>query len=293
MYWLRKSLRTGAVSMAGAVACTALVACGSDGSDPGGKTAGRDKAAEKSPGAQEDGTAAVRSAYDRTAEAQTARMKLTTRTTAQGESVIAEGQGVIDLAEGDSEMTLTAGGQKIEQRVVDGILYQKPPEEQQAKVPGKKPWIKIDLKKAAQRAGGDSSQVNDPAESAGFAKGVTDKDVRKIGTEQVGGTSTTRYRVTIDVDKLAGTGDRAKADQLKKQLGPTLPMDVWLDDDGRIRRQQMDMRVKAPDGAESGGPQKAQVRTVIEYSDFGAELDVEPPAAGRTADMTDKATEQR
>ncbi|MGW7195478.1 hypothetical protein [Streptomyces chryseus] len=278
--------------MAGAVACTALVACGSDGSDPGRKTAGSDKAAKKSPGAQEDGTAAVRSAYDRTAEARTARMKLTTRTSAQGRSVSAQGQGVIDLAEGDSEMTLTAGGQKIEQRVVDGIVYQKPPKEQQAKVPGKKPWIKIDLKKAAQR-GGSSPQVNDPAESAGFAKGVTDKDVRKIGTEQVGGTGTTRYRVTIDVDKLAGTGDRAKADQLKKQLGPTLPMDVWLDDDGRIRRQQMDLRVKAPDGAASGGPQQAEVRTVIEYSDFGAELDVEPPAAGQTADMTDKATQQR
>ncbi|OEJ26770.1 hypothetical protein AS594_22055 [Streptomyces agglomeratus] len=288
MFELRKGLRTGAMGVAGAVACTALVACGSDSSDAGDKSAEKNQAEKKSPGVQEDGTAAVRTAYDKTAEAETARMTLTTRTSAQGKSVAAKGQGVIDLSEGDSEMTLSAGGQRIEQRVVDGIVYQKLPKAQQAKVPGKKPWVKIDLAKAAQQNGG-SSQVNDPAESAGFAKGVTDKDVKKIGTEQIAGTNTTRYRVTVDVDKLARTGDPAKADRLKKQLGPTLPMDVWLDDDGRIRRQQMDMHLKAPGGAAADGPQKADVRTVIEFSDFGAELDVEPPAAARTADLTGRA----
>ncbi|MGW7053907.1 hypothetical protein [Streptomyces sp. NPDC054887] len=291
MFGLREGLRAGAVGVAGAVACTALVACGSDGSEPGAKSAGEGKAAEKSPGAREDGTAAVRTAYERTAEAETARMTL--RTSAEGRTVSANGQGVIDLAEGDSEMTLTADGQRIEQRVVDGVLYQKLPEAQQAKVPGKKPWVKIDLKKAARQSGGGSSQANDPAESAAFAKGVTDKDVRKLGTERVGGTDTTRYRVTVDVDKLAGSGDRAKAEQLKRQLGPTLPMDVWLDDDGRIRRQQIDMRVNAPDGDRSGGPRKAEVRTVVEFSDFGAELDAEAPPAARTADMTGRATQQQ
>ncbi len=286
MFELRAGLKAGAIGVAGAVACTALVACGSDGPDTGGK------AGKKSPGAQEEGTAAVRTAYDRTAEAETARMTLKTRTTAEGKTVSVNGEGVIDLADGDSEMTLTAEGQKIEQRVIDGTVYQKVPEAQQANVPGNKPWIKIDLKKAAQQNGGGSggaTQVNDPAETAGFAKGVTDKDVKKIGTEKVDGTNTTRYRVTIDIDKLAGPGDRAKAEQLKKQLGPTLPMDVWLDDDGRIRRQQMDMRMKAPDGSGAGGPQKADVRTVIEYSDFGTELEADPPAAGQTADMTGKA----
>ncbi|MGW0545897.1 hypothetical protein [Streptomyces altiplanensis] len=284
MFELRAGLKAGAIGVAGAVACTALVACGSDGPDAGGKTG------KKGPGAQEEGTAAVRTAYDRTAEAETARMTLRTRTSAEGKTASVSGEGVIDLAGGDSEMTLTAEGQKIEQRVVDGTVYQKVPEAQQANVPGDKPWIKIDLKKAAQRnGGGGAAQVNDPAEAAGFAKGVTDKDVKKIGTEKAGGTNTTRYRVTIDVDKLAGPGDRAKAEQLKKQLGPTLPMDVWLDDDGRIRRQQMDMNMKAPAGPGAGGPQKVDVRTVIEYSDFGTELEVEPPAAGQTADMTGRA----
>ncbi|HET6858693.1 MAG TPA: hypothetical protein VFH94_16590 [Streptomyces sp.] len=291
MFRTRKDLKAGAIAVAGAVACTTLVACGSDSADSSDKSAKSSPSAKKSPGAQEEGTAAVRTAYEKTADADTARMKLTTRTSAGGKSVTADGQGVIDLGEGDSEMTLTAEGQKIEQRVVEGILYQKLPKEQQAKVPGKKPWIKIDLKKAAQQGGaGGESQASDPADSAGFAKGVTDKDVKKVGSEKVGGTDTTRYRVVVDVDKLAAD-DPAKAEQMKKQIGPTLPMDVWLDDGGRIRRQQLDMEIKAPKDAAAKGPQKANVRTVIEFSDFGTELEVEAPAAAQTADMTNKATQ--
>jgi hypothetical protein len=279
--------RATAVGVACLLAGTVLTACGSD-------TEPERKADASASSAGGDDGSAVRAAFDRTAEADTARMTLRTQTSAAGQSATADGKGVIDLSAGDSTMTISAGGQKIQQRVVDQVVYQKVPERQRAQVPGKKPWIKIDLKKAAAQQNGrqngqGGSQISDPAESAGFAKGITDKGTRKVGTEKIDGVNTTHYRVTVDVDRLS-TGA-----ELKRQVGPTLPMDLWLDDKGRIRRQQVDMTIKAATGQTGSGdsPRKAKVRTRIEFSDFGTEVEAQAPPADETADLTEKLSETR
>lgn len=291
MLRLKNGLRVTAIGVAGVLACTALTACGSDGANAGGSGSSKSPAAEgaKESGSQgDDGAAAVKATYQKTNDAKTARMVLRTQTTADGKSMAADGQGVIDLAGGNSEMTMTAEGQKIEQRVVDMVLFQKLPPEQRAGVPGKKPWIKIDLKKVAQQQGGGSAASN-PADSTAYTKSISEKDVKKLGTEKIGDANTTRYRVVVDVDKLANGA------QLKQQIGPTLPMEIWIDDDGRLRRQQTDMTLTAPKGtgADSSTPKKVKVRTVMELSDFGTKVDVKAPAAGEAADMTDKAQQQQ
>lgn len=280
--------RIAALSVAGVLAGTVLVGCGDGGSDS--DTGAKGASASGSSGAREEGTQAVRSAYDKTAEEDTARVTLKVRTTAQGTSVTADGKGTVDLEDGDSVMTVTAEGQRMEQRVVDQVLYQKPPAGQ---APGGKPWIKIDLEKVAARQGAGGQTMNDPARSAALAKAVDDKDVTEKGTADVGGVHTTRYRVVVDVAELP---DGRK---LSKQIGPTLPMDLWLDDEGRIRRQQVDMTVKAPAAAQgesraaaSSGPQRVTVRTVLEFTDFGVEVDADAPPARQVTDMTDEAARQ-
>ncbi|MFF5966731.1 hypothetical protein ACFY64_23965 [Streptomyces collinus] len=263
-----------------------LVGCGDDG-DSGGGAQGT--SASSSAGAQDQGTQAVRSAYDRTAEEDTAKVKLRVRTSAQGASQTANGQGAVDLGDGDSVMTLTVQGQQIEQRVVDHVLYQKIPKGQ---TPGGKPWIKIDLGKVSAQQGTGDQSMSDPAQSAAYAKAITDKDVTKKGTVTVNGVKTTHYRVSVDVAELPG------GDTLRKQVGPTLPMDVWLDDEGRMRRQQIDMTVKAPEATQrssadtSSAPGKVTVRTVMDFTDFGTEVEADEPPAGQVTDMTGKALEQ-
>src|SRR4051812_34309918 len=186
MAHLASGIRAGAIGAASLLACGMLTACGSDGDSEGkaGKTS-----ASASGGA--GGTAAVRTAYDKTAEEETARMTLRTETSAAGKTAAAQGEGVIDLEDGESTMTISAGGQKIEQRVVDQVLYQKLPPEQRAQIPGDKPWTKIDLKKAAaEQNSGSSNQINDPAQSASLAKGITDRNTKKVGTATVDGVKT-------------------------------------------------------------------------------------------------------
>ncbi|MFI7140137.1 hypothetical protein ACIBQ5_21055 [Streptomyces massasporeus] len=278
--------RVCALGVAGVLAGTVLVGCGEDGDSDDGT---RGTSADASAGTREEGTRAVRSAYDRTAEEDTAKVKLRVQTSPGGASQTANGQGVVDLDDGDSVMTLTMQGQRIEQRVIDRVLYQRMPRGQ---APGGKPWIKIHLGRVAAQQGTDGRSMSDPAQSAAYAKAITDKDVTEKGSATVNGVETTHYRVSADVADLPG------GDALRKQVGPTLPMDVWLDDEGRMRRQQIDMTVRTPEATRrsssgaTSAPEKVTVRTVMDFTDFGTEVEAVAPPAGQVTDMTGKALEQ-
>ncbi|TDT38111.1 hypothetical protein EV562_105125 [Streptomyces sp. BK208] len=281
-----KGTKTGAIALSALMGSVVLSGCGGDGgSGAKGGDASPGTSASRSTGAREQGTVEVRAAYDKTAEAESARMTIDMKLSAKGRTITSDAEGVIDLAEGDSVMTVTAQDKSIEQRVVEQVLYQKVPGQ---KAPGGKSWIKIDLKKVAARQGVSNQQIGDPAQTAAYAKAIIDKNVEKAGTEKIDGVDTTHYKVSVDVSRIPG------GDQLAEQLGPTLPMQVWLDDEGRLRRQQIDMTVKAPASASaepdgSGSPEQLKMTTVMQYSDFGTEVDAEAPPAGQVADMTDQA----
>ncbi|GAA4800088.1 hypothetical protein [Streptomyces ziwulingensis] len=296
-----RAFRIGTAGVAGVLAGTLLTACGSEGDASGGKAAGASagasssaasssSASSSSPSAREGGrgASAVRGAYERTAEAGSARLKLKVTSGAEGQSFTAQGQGAIDLDGGASTMTVTAAGQRIEQRVVEQILYQKLPVDSEQS--GGKPWIKIDLKRAAAQGLGGQG-IGDPAQSAAYAKAISDKDVTEAGPERIDGVNTTRYHVTVDVGRL--TAGKA----LEQQLGSTMPMDVWLDDEGRIRRQRTDMTVEVPgqggQPSASASAQPLKVSTLMEFSDFGTEVRAEAPPAGQVTDMTDKVLRQQ
>ncbi|CAL9423812.1 hypothetical protein OEB94_04955 [Streptomyces sp. ICN988] len=182
-------------------------------------------------------------------------------------------------------MRITAQGKSVEQRVVDQVLYQKSPDQ---KAPGGKSWIKVDLEEVAAQQGLSNQQIGDPAQTAAYSKAITDKDVEKVGPEKIDGVDTTHYKVTVDVSALPG-GDR-----MSRQLGPTLPMQVWLDDEGRLRQQRIDMTVKAPASASAkpdntASSKQLKMSTVMRFSDFGTEVDAKAPPAEQVADMTDQA----
>ncbi|MEU4655883.1 hypothetical protein AB0G32_18380 [Streptomyces sp. NPDC023723] len=282
-----RGTKTGAITVAALLGGAVLAGCGADGTD--GTPKARDgsasaSASSSSPAAQEPGTAEVRAAYDKTAEAESARTTIDMELAAGGRTVTSEGKGAIDLAEGDSVMTITAQDTAIEQRVVDQVLYQQVPDQQAS---AGKPWISVDLAKVAAQQGLSTQQIGDPAQTAAFAKAITDQDVAEVGPEQVGGVDTTHYKVSVDVSRLPA------GELLAGQLGPTLPMQVWLDDQGRLRRQQLDITVEAPASASataqgSASPQQLRMSTVMTFSDFGTEVDAEAPPAGQVTDMTDQ-----
>ncbi|MEU9186097.1 hypothetical protein AB0D14_16420 [Streptomyces sp. NPDC048484] len=267
---------------------TAGMAACSDGDDT---SDGKSKDGAKGTSASQKGASeaqVVRAAHQKTTAADTAKMTLASEAAAAGKSVTVRGTGVMDLEDGASSMTLTSQGQEIQQRVLDGVVYQKAPAEQRAQLdlPKNKTWMKIDPARL-KGSGGTGGQVNDPAESFAYTKGVTDGDVTKVGTETIDGARTTHYRVKVDVKDLA-KGDQAKAEQLRKQLGTsTLPLELWLDDEGRLRQETIRLTLRPQSGA-GQKDQKVTSTTTLKFSDFGTEADVEAPAAADTVDVTKK-----
>lgn len=259
-----------------------VTACSNGDDSTDGKSENKAKSAAASPASESQ---VVRAAHRKTTAADTAKMTLATEMTAAGKTATVRGAGVMDLEDGDSDMTLTSAGEEIEQRVLDGVIYQKAPAEQRAqlKMPEGKTWMKID----PARLGGSGGQVNDPAESFAYTKGVTNGDVTKVGTETIDGARTTHYRVKVDVKDLA-QGDQAKAEQLRKQLGTsTLPLEMWIDDEGRLRQETIKVTLR-PEATEGQKNQTVTNTTTLKFSDFGTEADVEEPAAGDTVDVTKK-----
>ncbi|MEU6557534.1 hypothetical protein ABZ915_46095 [Streptomyces sp. NPDC046915] len=273
-----------------AVATLVLIAgaaaCGSDdGSAAGGDAKG---GASTTPKAE-----AVRDAYRKTVAADTARMTVSTKAVADGQAVTAHGTGLVDLKEGASRMTLTSQGTEIEQRVVDGVVYQKPSGGQKGGVvPGGKTWMKIDLARLARSGSAGRSQFSDPAQPLRYLKGVGSGSVARAGAETVDGTATTRYRVAVPVSALA-SGNAGQAAELRRQLGrSSLPLDVWLDGQGRLRQERVRLALH-PLKDRAPGQRDTQVvsSTVLKFADFGTKVDVAAPPASDTADVTGRLTQ--
>ena len=280
-----RGTKASAYGLAGLLAAGALAGCGSDDNSDSGAAAKPSDAAGKSP------TQVVQATNKNTTEAGSARVKITTSVSAKGQSQTVSGSGVMDFADGESKLAMEQSGQRLEQRVVDGVIYQKPPKGQGG-LPGGKSWMKIDVEKLRTSGAAGNSQVSDPSDSFAYSKALSGKDVKKVGTESLGGVRTTHYKVGLDIDKLA-KGDAAQAKKLREQLGETVPVDLWIDGKGLTRRQQIEMTAQPTGGAkDSGSANQGKVEVVMDFSDFGTDVDVDAPAAGDTVDVTDKVVKQ-
>lgn len=159
---------------------------------------------------------------------------------------------------------------------------------------GQKPWVRIDLGQLKEGQG-DSIEAlrqlraNDPRAVINELRGVTG-DAKKVGTETVRGTSTTRYKATVDLEKAAAASPAGARDNLRevaRQLGtPKLAVDAWLDADGVLRRLRYminlaDLNEEAP----AKGSGTGTVVATLELFDFGAEAAVSPPPADQTTDL--------
>lgn len=264
------------------VLAAGLTGCGSeDGSGGGGD-------AQAGPSASPP-VRAVQDAYRRTLAADTARMTVTSKVVADGRSLTAHGSGVAGLKDGTSRVTLTSQGTTVEQRVVDGVVYQKPSGKDRGAVPGGKTWMKIDLRRLAGKGATGRSSVTDPAEPVRYLQRVGTGNVTRLGTSTLDGIRTTHYRVSVPVSALT-RGDAGRAQELRRQVGKSsLPLELWLDGQGRLRQESVRLALH-PLKQRTPGHENAQVTstTVLRFADYGTDVHVTAPPARDTADVTDR-----
>jgi hypothetical protein len=142
---------------------------------------------------------------------------------------------------------------------------------------GKK-WLKLDPKVFG---GGGQIGQSDPNGSLDALRGVKG-GVKRVGSEKVRGTRTTRYRVSIDADQAVNNAPEDQRDEVRNTVGAlgskTIPADVWVDAKGRLRKVRLHV-------AASSTTTKGSVS--FEYFDLGTQVNVEAPSANEVVDFQD------
>jgi hypothetical protein len=177
------------------------------------------------------------------------------------------------------------------------IMYMKFPSQMAAEL-GNKPWVKMDVGALLKEAGLDvnlgsltQGQSNDPTQGLSMVRGAD--SVVAVGNEEVRGTPTTHYRATVNLDRAiaeAPADVRPTLTQLASLYTVrTFPVDVWIDNDGRVNRYQQTIdpsTIHTPAGVSAGAnPFAGPVTMTYDLYDFGSEVDVKIPPADQVTDL--------
>jgi hypothetical protein len=167
------------------------------------------------------------------------------------------------------------------------------------KLPEGKTWMKLDVTKAAQAAGIDVSQLSslnqtDPTQFLDYLR-ASSGDVQTMGSETLDGVPTTHYHATLQLshilDRLSSSQQAAAKTALEK-LGETgaIPMDVWVDTQGRVRRLQMSIGAGAPAGtAGAAGGVNVGGTITMDFTSYGPVPPIVAPPSSAVYDMTGAA----
>jgi hypothetical protein len=202
-----------------------------------------------------------------------------------GQGLSGSGTGIFDNGDnpaGQLNMTVKAAGQQIpvDTVVTGNVFYMRSPAFARTIGRGKQ-WIKLDLAKLAKQRGVDLGGLLNasptPNNALAYLAGADQVD--EVGSEKVGGDDTTHYQVRVDVsdaaEKASGTAQSSLRGVKASGVGK-LPMDVWVDPNGYIRKVSYE---------EHAGRQQA-ANVTMELHDFGSRVSIEAPPSASVFDLT-------
>lgn len=230
-------------------------------------------------------------------EAKTAHFEFTAEVPGpEGAPVTIKGTGAVDNSRPLISMQMDtggllpggqAGGDTTTSFVFDGqAFFMRFPEALSAQLGGKH-WVRFDANTLSAQSGLDFEELlaqfrsSDPLANLSLLTGAAE-DVTEVGEEDVRGVATRHFKVTVSVEKsLAQVPERFRPamSQLTEQLGTrTLPVDVWIGDDGLPRRlnYEVDLSKASIPGTEG---LSGSVKTTMDVFDYGkpVEATVPPP----------------
>ncbi len=220
----------------------------------------------------------VAQAADKTTDVAGAHFRMSARIAGQGETLAFSGPG--EIADHGKQMhmqlslpdsMLGAGGTgntKLDVVSASNTYYlHGGPFEQIA--PGK--WVKVKSTDPTFQLG-----QNDPSQMLQYLRATSNVD--EVGKDTVRGVDTTHYAARLQLDRVADkvSPDAARAlKQATKTLGTKeIPLDVWVDGDGLVRRVRMDWH-----------PKGGSFVMALDLFDFG-DVHVDVPADSETVDLS-------
>ena len=209
----------------------------------------------------------VAASGDHLLDAGSAHVEMSMDMTASGQTTHSEGTGSFDYDTGAGQMEMTMESPMFPEPVTTKMVTDFPfmymnmqdlfgNLGQQFSLP--EPWIKVNLQTMSEELGMDLGGLmqftqGDMSSYSLYTKGV--EDVQKVGREEVRGAPATRYSAVIDFEKLAAEVPESLKptfDQLIEIMGEShVPMEVWIDGQGRLVRQSFAMTMNMPSTGES------------------------------------------
>ncbi len=229
---------------------------------------------------------------------------------AMGESVTAEGHGVVDTPDHASSMSMVMqlpntpavtqalGGDTLSLAMIveHTVLYLKLPSALASKLPYDKPWLKLDVGRLLDQAGlsGITSLMNnpmssDPSSELAYLRAASGTVVND-GPAVIDGVATTHYQATIDLSRVADAlpaADRAEMGATISKLEALIhtnqePVQVWIDHSHHVR--QMTMTI---DAQLASVPLRETV--TVDMTDYGPQPKPAAPPANQVQDITSAA----
>jgi hypothetical protein len=272
-----------------------LTACGGG----SGTAVGTAKASSSPKASAVSPLQAVQAAYTKTADARSMQFVMDGKVSSTGMNMDISASGVEDITTKAADMTMTMPflGQ-MQMRLVGGAVYVKIGGSGSAggiNTGGK--WMKEDVG-AANSLGSDSGF--DAQEMLGLLKSMSASGVTDRGSATVRGVQTTHYSAQLDLAKIAAQAgvsgnDSSDLQSMFKDTGlSAIPIDLYIDAQGRVRRVAMSMTMKdtpsaTPSSASGsdGGlaiPMSGTFAMTMDFFNFGVPVNVTAPPA---SDVTD------
>ena len=163
----------------------------------------------------------------------------------------------------------SSGAQAMDLILLDKVMYMKSAE---LGTGGK--WLKIDLSDPDSLFG-MIGKATDP--EVMFKAMESPKKLELLGTEEVDGTETNHYRITMDPTQYLKAMEfpAAMADMMPQEL----VTEMWVDADNLPRKFSQTIDLPA-----TGGGAGTTSTTEGTYSDFGTDVEIEAPPAGEVTE---------
>jgi hypothetical protein len=214
----------------------------------------------------------VANAATKSADQGTEHVTIQGTVAAKGQSFELTGEGDADNDKRVMSMHVSASGLAMDEVMNGWVIYMRSPLFASG-LPAGKTWLKLDLEKAGKAVGIDFNAFSsyNPASTLDALK--TAGHVEKVGEEEIDGAHTTHYTAQVDPAKVP---NGAKVQQLTNaKYGPT---DVWVDDDGLVRRLRTDTTASGTHSV-----------MTMSFSDYGKTVDVQVPDDSQVMDATQLA----
>ena len=161
-----------------------------------------------------------------------------------------------------------------------------------SELPAGKSWVRMDVRNALEGPELDLSELHElagnPRDMLDFLRAASG-EIETVGAETLRGVGTTRYRATLNLADYENLVPADRREELRSILGEMIdqsglgeiPVDVWLDDFGLVRKFDMSFTATQP-----GTTNIAEASTTFELYDYGKQVDVAPPPADEVVDAS-------